>query len=169
MLLTLDWLWERPQTLIQRRHVSSVRVGLANCTKRTPSRNSFSSSSSSPNNIQDQCLIITDIYGVREKGVWLKNQKILCLNWGNQSSMYPTNSAWPCVFFVLFFVWCFLTPSSSRAHFTPPPPPKKKTCLLCATTAGTYKVMSPGFPKKHQSHHLQLPNPQEWQRWRLVM
>ena len=93
MLLTCDWLWERPQTLIQRRHVSSVRVALANSTKRTPSRNSFSSSSSSPNNIQDQCLIITDIYGVREKGVWLKNKKILCLNWGNQSCMYPTNSA----------------------------------------------------------------------------
>ena len=28
--------------------------------------------SSSSNNIQDQYLIITDIYGVREKGVWLK-------------------------------------------------------------------------------------------------
>ena len=28
-------------------------------------------SSSSTNNIQDQYLIIIDIYGVREKGVWL--------------------------------------------------------------------------------------------------
>ena len=25
-----NWLWGRPQALIQRRHVSSVRVGLAN-------------------------------------------------------------------------------------------------------------------------------------------
>ena len=36
---------------------------------------SCSSSSSSSNNIQDQCLVITDIYGVREKGVWLKNKQ----------------------------------------------------------------------------------------------
>ena len=36
---TLDWLWGRPQALLQRRHVSSVRVGLANGTKRTPSQN----------------------------------------------------------------------------------------------------------------------------------
>ena len=34
-----DWLWGRPQALIQRRHVSSIRVGLANGTKRTPSQN----------------------------------------------------------------------------------------------------------------------------------
>ena len=33
------------------------------------------SSSSSPNNIQDQCLVITDIYDVREKGVWLGGKK----------------------------------------------------------------------------------------------
>ena len=33
-----DWLWGRPQALIQR-HVSSIRVGLANGTKRTPSQN----------------------------------------------------------------------------------------------------------------------------------
>lgn len=33
------------------------------------------SSSSSPNNIQDQCLVITYIYGVREKGVWLGGKK----------------------------------------------------------------------------------------------
>ena len=39
ILLTLDWLWGRPQALIQRRHVSSVCVGLANGTKRTPSQN----------------------------------------------------------------------------------------------------------------------------------
>ena len=39
MLLTLDWLWGRPQALLQRRNVSSVRVGLANGTKRTPSQN----------------------------------------------------------------------------------------------------------------------------------
>ena len=38
-LLTLDWLWGRPQALLQRRHVLSVRVGLANGTKRTPSQN----------------------------------------------------------------------------------------------------------------------------------
>ena len=30
---------------------------------------------SSSNNIQDQCLIITDIYGVREKGVWLEKKE----------------------------------------------------------------------------------------------
>ena len=29
-MLTLDWLWGCPQTLIQRRHISSVHVGLAN-------------------------------------------------------------------------------------------------------------------------------------------
>ena len=39
ILLTLDWLWGRPQTLLQRRNVSSVRFGLANGTKRTPSQN----------------------------------------------------------------------------------------------------------------------------------
>ena len=39
LLLTLDWLWGRPQALLQRRNVSSVRVGLANGTKRTPSQN----------------------------------------------------------------------------------------------------------------------------------
>ena len=39
ILLTLDWLWERPQALLQRRHVSSFRVVLANGTKRTPSQN----------------------------------------------------------------------------------------------------------------------------------
>ena len=40
ILLTLDWLWGRPQALLlQRRNVSSVRVGLANGTKRTPSQN----------------------------------------------------------------------------------------------------------------------------------
>ena len=38
-LLTLDWLGGRPQALLQRRNVSSVRVGLANGTKRTPSQN----------------------------------------------------------------------------------------------------------------------------------
>ena len=38
-LLTLDWLWGRPQALLQRRNVSSVRAGLANGTKRTPSQN----------------------------------------------------------------------------------------------------------------------------------
>ena len=38
-LLTLDWLWGRPQTLLQRRNVSSVRVGLANDTKQTPLQN----------------------------------------------------------------------------------------------------------------------------------
>ena len=30
--------------------------------------------SSSSNNIQDQCLIVTDIYSVREKGVWQEIQ-----------------------------------------------------------------------------------------------
>ena len=40
ILLTLDWLWGRPQALLlQRRNVSSVRVGLANGTKQTPSQN----------------------------------------------------------------------------------------------------------------------------------
>ena len=39
ILLTLDWLWGRPQALLQRRNVSSVHVGLANGTKRTPSQN----------------------------------------------------------------------------------------------------------------------------------
>ena len=39
ILLTLDWLWGCPQALIQRRHVSSVRVGLAIGTKQTPSQN----------------------------------------------------------------------------------------------------------------------------------
>ena len=39
ILLTLDWVWGRPQALIQWRHVSSVRTGLANGTKRTPSQN----------------------------------------------------------------------------------------------------------------------------------
>ena len=39
LLLKLDWLWGRPQALLQRRNVSSVRVGLANGTKRTPSQN----------------------------------------------------------------------------------------------------------------------------------
>ena len=40
LLLTLDWLWGRPQALLQRRNVSSVRgVGLAIGTKRTPSQN----------------------------------------------------------------------------------------------------------------------------------
>ena len=39
ILLTLDWLWGRPQALLQRRNVSSVRVGLANGTKWTPSQN----------------------------------------------------------------------------------------------------------------------------------
>ena len=39
ILLTLGWLWGRPQALLQRRNVSSVRVGLANGTKRTPSQN----------------------------------------------------------------------------------------------------------------------------------
>ena len=39
ILLTLDLLWGRPQALLQRRNVSSVRVGLANGTKRTPSQN----------------------------------------------------------------------------------------------------------------------------------
>jgi len=39
LLLTLDWLWGRPQALLQRRNVSSVRVSLANGTKRTPSQN----------------------------------------------------------------------------------------------------------------------------------
>ena len=34
---------------------------------------SYSASSS---NIQDQCLIITDIYGVQEKGVWLEKNLI---------------------------------------------------------------------------------------------
>ena len=37
ILLTLDWLWGRPQALLQRRNVSRVRVGLANGTKRTSS------------------------------------------------------------------------------------------------------------------------------------
>ena len=39
ILRTLDWLWGCPQALLQRRNVSSVRVGLANGTKRTPSQN----------------------------------------------------------------------------------------------------------------------------------
>ena len=35
-----DWpLWGRPKALIQRRHVSSVRAGLATGTKRPPSQN----------------------------------------------------------------------------------------------------------------------------------
>ena len=34
-----DWLWGRPLALIQRRHVSSVRKGLANGAKWTPSQN----------------------------------------------------------------------------------------------------------------------------------
>ena len=38
-LLTLDWLWGHPQALLQRRHVSSFRVGLANGTTQTPSYN----------------------------------------------------------------------------------------------------------------------------------
>ena len=37
--LTLNWLWGRPQALLQRRNVSSVHVGLANGTKQTPSQN----------------------------------------------------------------------------------------------------------------------------------
>ena len=32
------------------------------------SNNTFSAAPSNNNNMQDQCLIITDIYGVREKG-----------------------------------------------------------------------------------------------------
>ena len=39
VLLTLDWLWGRPQALLQRRNVSSVLVGLANDTKWMPSQN----------------------------------------------------------------------------------------------------------------------------------
>ena len=39
ILVTLNWLWGRPQALFQRRNVSSVRVGLANGTKRTPPQN----------------------------------------------------------------------------------------------------------------------------------
>ena len=39
ILLTLDWLWGRPQALLQRRNVWSVRVGLANGAKQTPSQN----------------------------------------------------------------------------------------------------------------------------------
>ena len=38
-IMALDRLWGRPQALLQRRNVSSVRVGLANGTKRTPSQN----------------------------------------------------------------------------------------------------------------------------------
>ena len=39
ILPTLNWLWGHPQALLQRRNVSSVRVGLANGTKQTPSQN----------------------------------------------------------------------------------------------------------------------------------
>ena len=43
----------------------------------THTSSSSVASSSSSNNIQDQCLIITDIYGVRDKGVWLKIKNLI--------------------------------------------------------------------------------------------
>ena len=156
MLLTLDWLWERPQTLIQRRHVSSVRVGLANSTKRTPSRNSsFSSSSSSSNNIQDQCLIITDIYGVREKGVWPKKSKKIMPKLGEPELHVPHEQCLTVCFLFLFFYFV-LTPPSSRSH-----------CTL-STLRYTRRHLPSDVPWISQAAP-QVSNAQEWQRWRRVM
>ena len=69
-MLTLDWLWGCPQALIQRRHVSSVRVGLAIGTKQTPSQN-WGNLLSELHVPHKQCLTsISDAFSASFTSIW---------------------------------------------------------------------------------------------------
>ena len=69
-MLTLDWLWGRPQALLQRRNVSSVRVGLANDTKRTPLQN-WGNPLSELHAPHRQCLaVISNAFSASFTSIW---------------------------------------------------------------------------------------------------
>ena len=60
-MLTLDWLWGCPQTLIQRRHISSVHVGLANgCLLQTGG--TYNQSCMCPTNSAGLAFLISDFF-----------------------------------------------------------------------------------------------------------
>ena len=68
---------------------------------------------SSSNNIQDQCLVITDIYGVREKGVWLSNSN----NSSSSSSSNNNNNNNNSLLLLNTFSLMFLDRGVNHVHF----------------------------------------------------
>ena len=94
---------------------------------------SYSASSS---NIQDQCLIITDIYGVQEKGVWLEKNLIPNPNC-NSCLVAKCRCMWSC-----WQTKCFFGPPLLRTctHPNVVPRPTKLCTLHTHTHTHTLKI-----------------------------
>ena len=138
ILLTLGWLCGRPQAVIQRRHVSSVRIGLAHGTKRTPSQNWET--------YYQSCMYPTN-------NAW-------------PAFLMPFFS-FLFSFFFFFLLLFFLLVSVHLRHGLTVTLPPTRVSILHAPPAGTYWVQSPGFPKivywaVYFSHSLICVNSVSW-------
>ena len=138
ILLTLGWLCGRPQAVIQRRHVSSVRIGLAHGTKRTPSQNWET--------YYQSCMYPTN-------NAW-------------PAFLMPFFS-FLFSFFFFFLLLFFLLVSVHLRHGLTVTLPPTRVSILHAPPTGTYWVQSPGFPKivywaVYFSHSLICVNSVSW-------
>ena len=118
ILLTLDWLWGRPQALLQWRNVSSVHVGLANVTKWTPSQN-WGNLLSELHVPHRQCLAgISHAFSASFTSIWPSFQQSVptlcytCRHWPNAVPWISEHHLflkllWPSVPHALFFSCCY--------------------------------------------------------------
>ena len=113
ILLTLDWMWGRPQAFLQRRYVSSVRVGLANGTKRTPSQN-WRNLLSELHVPHKQCLTgISDAFSASFTSIWPSFPRFYlpsAVPWISEDRLLNIS------FFVVFRYW--LSQNNSKIQLT---------------------------------------------------